>query len=173
MLVVIDAECTADFNSPWQLFLGHAVVCFWFQLEFWRRYAIARNTLQPHRSRCINEAWGCVPNKQSVKSKTLPLLANIISNFNHTPFCFQSFTFKKLKIILRFAEKHGKLALEECCRDAVLHGKCNYTYISNTISMYVSPDETSSVDRLSNSLKPINSDTVVTGIYKDDDTKYF
>ena len=44
--------------------------------------------------------------------------------------------------------------------------------IFNTISMYVSPDETSSVDRLSNSLKPINSDTVVTGIYKDDDTKY-
>ena len=62
--------------------------------------------------------------------------------------------------------------MEECCHDAVLHGKCNYTYISNTISMYArSPDE-ASVDRMSSTLKPASKDTVVTGIYKDDDEKY-
>ncbi len=75
--------------------------------------------------------------------------------------------------ILRYAEKYGKLALEECCRDAILCGKCNYTYIANTISMYARPAEEPKVDRMSSSLKPAASkDTVVTGIYKDDDSKY-
>lgn len=75
--------------------------------------------------------------------------------------------------ILRYAEKYGNLPLEECCRDAILCGKCNYTYIANTISMYARPAEEPKVDRMSSSLKPAASkDTVVTGIYKDDDSKY-
>lgn len=75
--------------------------------------------------------------------------------------------------ILRYAEKYGNLPLEECCRDAILCGKCNYTYIANTISMYARSAEEPKVDRMSSSLKPAASkDTVVTGIYKDDDSKY-
>ncbi len=104
---------------------------------------------------------------EGIGPNTKILIQRVIEKFEYPVQSFRS-----CFGILRFAEKHGKLALEECCRDAVLHGKCNYTYISNTISMYVSPDETSAVDRLSSSLKPINSDTVATGIYKDDDTKY-
>ena len=74
--------------------------------------------------------------------------------------------------ILRYAEKYGKLALEECCHDAILQGKCNYTYIANTISMYAKPTTEPLVDRLSSALKHAAKDTVVTGIYKDDDSKY-
>ena len=72
--------------------------------------------------------------------------------------------------ILRFAEKYGNDALESCCRDAVLYGKCSYNYISNTISMYAySTNE--KVDRMASSLKPI-SEEAVTGTYKDDDSQY-
>ena len=38
--------------------------------------------------------------------------------------------------------------------------------------MYASPAVTPSVDRLSSTLKPIDKNAVVTGIYKDDDAKY-
>src|SRR5699024_4524190 len=35
--------------------------------------------------------------------------------------------------ILRYAEKYSPEALERCCKDAVLAGRCNYSYICNTI----------------------------------------
>ena len=73
--------------------------------------------------------------------------------------------------ILRFAEKHGNHALEECCRDAILQGKCSYTYISNTISMYAEPT-VDPADRMRTTLKPADRDAVITGIYKDDDDRY-
>jgi transposase len=73
--------------------------------------------------------------------------------------------------ILRFAEKYGKNALENCCRDALLYGKCSYNYISNTVSAYASPGK-EKIDRMSNSLKPIDSSQVATGTYKDDDSQY-
>ena len=73
--------------------------------------------------------------------------------------------------ILRFAEKYGKAALEECCHEALLHGKCSYTYIANTISIYATPVR-EPVDRLCGTLKPVNREAVVTGIYKDNDDKY-
>jgi len=38
--------------------------------------------------------------------------------------------------------------------------------------MYAKPAEEPPVDRMSSTLKPIAKDTVVTGIYKDDDSKY-
>ena len=38
--------------------------------------------------------------------------------------------------ILRYAEKYSPEALERCCKDAVLAGRCNYSYICNTISTY-------------------------------------
>ena len=38
--------------------------------------------------------------------------------------------------------------------------------------MYAKPTAEPPVDRMSSTLKPIVKDTVVTGIYKDDDSKY-
>ena len=35
--------------------------------------------------------------------------------------------------IIGFAKKHGKEALEECCRQAIAAGKANYTFIKNSI----------------------------------------
>lgn len=73
--------------------------------------------------------------------------------------------------ILRFAEKYGKEALENCCHDAVCYGKCSYNYVSSTISVYATP-KASKPDRMSSSLKPVDAGQVVTGTYKDDDSQY-
>ena len=73
--------------------------------------------------------------------------------------------------ILRFAEKYGKEALENCCRDALLYGKCSYNYIHNTISVYAHPGK-DEFDRMANSLKPADESLAVTGLYKDDDSLY-
>ena len=73
--------------------------------------------------------------------------------------------------ILRFAEKYGKEALENCCRDAVICGKCSYNYVSNTISMYAHPGA-DKVDRMITSLKPVDDSRIITGTYKDDDSRY-
>ncbi len=69
--------------------------------------------------------------------------------------------------ILKYAEKYGKPALESCCHDAILHEKCTYTYIANTIKAYT-PEE-----------KPVRTELCkprevepVTGTYKDDDSQY-
>ena len=99
--------------------------------------------------------------------KTKILIERVIEKFQYPVQSFRS-----CFGILRYAEKYGKLALEECCHDAILHGKCNYTYIANTISMYARPAAEPLVDRLSSTLKPAVKDAVVTGIYKDDDSKY-
>ena len=83
-------------------------------------------------------------------------------------------SFRSYYGILRFAEKYSISALEECYREAILYGKCSYTCIASTISMYAEPAPTLA-DRLKSSLKPLkpyDEDTSVTGIYKDDDDKY-
>ena len=104
---------------------------------------------------------------ESIGPETKILIERVIEKFQYPVQSFRS-----CFGILRYAEKYGKLALEECCHDAILHGKCNYTYIANTISMYAKPAAEPPVDRMSSTLKPIAKDTVVTGIYKDDDSKY-
>ena len=73
--------------------------------------------------------------------------------------------------ILRFAERYSKEALENCCRDAITFGKCSYNYVSNAISAYDTPGK-KEIDRLSMSLKPLNDNVDVTGVYKDDDSQY-
>lgn len=73
--------------------------------------------------------------------------------------------------ILRLAEKVGNPALEACCRDAVLHGKCSYTYIANTISLYAEADNRTA-EKAVRQLKPADTEQTVTGIYKDDDERY-
>ena len=104
---------------------------------------------------------------ESIGPDTKVLIQRVIEKFEYPVQSFRS-----CFGILRYAEKYGKLALEECCHDAILQGKCNYTYIANTISMYAKPSTEPPVDRMSSTLKPAAKDTVVTGIYKDDDSKY-
>ena len=71
--------------------------------------------------------------------------------------------------ILRYAEKYNPETLESCCKDAVLAGKCNYSYICNTISTYHKepPRDTPSQNKSKES--PSSS---ISGTYKDDDSKY-
>ena len=103
---------------------------------------------------------------ERVGPETKILIQRVIEKFDYPVQSFRS-----CFGILRFAEKYGKAALEECCYDAILHGKCNYTYISNTISMYTKPVK-EPVNRMNSTLKPLNREAVVAGIYKDDDDKY-
>lgn len=71
--------------------------------------------------------------------------------------------------ILRFAERYSEKALESCCKDAILAGKCNYSYIANTIATYDVPGAAGQPKSIpaSRSIK-----TPVTGTYKDDDARY-
>ena len=71
--------------------------------------------------------------------------------------------------ILRYAEKYSPEALERCCKDAVLAGKCNYSYICNTISTYhKAPSQSPAPQSESNK----NISAAISGTYKDDDSKY-
>ena len=67
--------------------------------------------------------------------------------------------------ILKYAERYSPEALECCCRDAILAGKCNYSYICNTVSTYHKDAATQNKHESSNQ-------TVASGTYKDDDSKY-
>ena len=71
--------------------------------------------------------------------------------------------------ILRYAEKYSPEALERCCKDAVFAGRCNYSYICNTISTYHKEPLQSTMPQSSP-----NEDAAaaVSGAYKDDDSKY-
>ena len=66
-----------------------------------------------------------------VGPQTRILMDNVIKKFDHPVQSFRS-----CFGILKLADKHGKTALENCCRDAVLAGKCSYTYVANTIASY-------------------------------------
>ena len=71
--------------------------------------------------------------------------------------------------ILHYAEKYSSEALERCCKDAVLAGKCNYSYICNTISTY----HKEPVQNATPQSKPKEETAMaVSGTYKDDDSKY-
>lgn len=105
---------------------------------------------------------------ERIGPNTKILIKNVIEKFDYPVQSFRS-----CHGILRLAEKYGNTALEECCRAAILYGKCSYTYISGTISMYAE-SEKAPIDRTGSSLKPLThgEDAAVTGIYKDDDDKY-
>lgn len=88
-------------------------------------------------------------------------------------FDFPVQSFRSCFGILRFAEKYSGETLERCCRDAITAGKCNYSYIANTITSYdhaAAPAPVSKGIR-SADLKP-RRPKAVTGIYKDDDSRY-
>lgn len=71
--------------------------------------------------------------------------------------------------ILQYAEKYSPEALERCCKDAVLAGKCSYSYICNTVSAYHReplPAPAPQDKRREAAAAPVS------GMYKDDDNKY-
>ncbi len=102
----------------------------------------------------------------SIGPNTRTLIQRVIEKF-----AYPVQSYRSCFGILRFAEKYSKEALENCCKDAVLYGKCSYNYVSNTISMYAHPGATK-VDRMAASLKPVDYSQIVTGTYKDDDSQY-
>ena len=67
--------------------------------------------------------------------------------------------------ILRFAEKYGNEALEACCKNAILYGKCSYNYVSTTVSSFITLDSPQDQKLTSETSAPF-------GEYKDDDTQY-
>ena len=73
--------------------------------------------------------------------------------------------------ILRYAEKYSPEALERCCKDAVLAGRCNYSYICNTISTY-HKEPLQSIMPQSSPNDNEDAAAAVSGTYKDDDSKY-
>lgn len=71
--------------------------------------------------------------------------------------------------ILRCAEKYSPEALERFCKDSVLAGKCNYSYVSNTVSTYhIEPSH--QVEKFYKTSG--NASGTISGRYKDDDSKY-
>ena len=102
----------------------------------------------------------------NVGPNTRTLIQRVIDRFDYPVQSYRS-----CFGILRFAEKYGKNALENCCKDALLYGKCSYNYISNTVSTYVHPSK-KKFDRMANTLKPVDDSQIVTGTYKDDDSEY-
>lgn len=48
--------------------------------------------------------------------------------------------FRQAAGITGFAKKYGNEALEKCCLKALESGRCNYTFIKNTVAEFVSPD---------------------------------
>ena len=72
--------------------------------------------------------------------------------------------------ILRYTEKYSPEALECCSKDAVLAGKCNYSYICNPISTY---HKKPSQSKASQSKPNKDVETAISGTYKNADSKYF
>lgn len=70
--------------------------------------------------------------------------------------------------ILRYAERYSPDVLERCCKDAVWAGKCNYSYICNTVSAYHKEPLQSPIPQK----RKENVSTAISGTYKDDDSQY-
>lgn len=66
---------------------------------------------------------------ERIGPNTKILIQNVIEKFEYPVQSFRS-----CYGILRFAEKYGNPALEECCRNAVLYGKCSYTSYNRSSS---------------------------------------
>lgn len=99
-----------------------------------------------------------------VGPNTKILIENVMAKFNYPVQSFRS-----CFGILRYAENYGNETLERCCQDAIKCGKCNYTYVSNTITSYVKIPVAKSEPP---ALKPRQADQQVTGAFKDDDSHY-
>lgn len=99
---------------------------------------------------------------EAVGPQTRTLIERVTQRFDHPVQSFRS-----CFGILKLADKHGKDALEKCCGDAVIAGKCNYSYVANTISSYASCKANDGQE--SQRREP---NAPATGAYKDDASKY-
>lgn len=99
----------------------------------------------------------------AVGPETRKVIDHVMQSF---PYAVQSF--RSCVGILGFERRYGKKALEACCRAAVLEGRCNYSYIKNTIVDFVDGD----VPEPPLQPEDIADDAIVSGRYKDDDSAY-
>lgn len=84
-------------------------------------------------------------------------------------FTFPVQSFRSCFGILNYAKRYSANTLERCCEAALLAGRCNYTFITNTISSYV---EVENEDNKNLESKKEDSEIAVTGAYKDNDEEY-
>ena len=105
-----------------------------------------------------------VPYFQQKASRVGPATRELIDQVIQR-FSYPVQSFRSCFGILRFAERYSPEALEDCCHDAILAGRCNYSYVANTITTYCRKEQQSEY-------RPDMSPEVVTGTYKDDDSKY-
>ena len=69
--------------------------------------------------------------------------------------------FRRCAGVLGYAKRKGKAVLEACCADAVRGGKCNYSYIKNTIADYevvAEPEATAGPEAAKEPVKPYKVD---------------
>ena len=105
-----------------------------------------------------------VPYFQQKASRVGPATRELIDQVIQR-FSYPVQSFRSCFGILRFAERYSPEALEDCCHDAILAGRCNYSYVANTITTYCRKEQQSEY-------RQDKSPEVVTGTYKDDDSKY-
>ncbi len=105
----------------------------------------------------------------AIGPQTKAAIQSVIEKFNYPVQAYRS-----CFGILRFAEKYGKDALENCCKEALIYGKCSYNYISNAISTYANTEKNESVklNRTENPFKTAKKNEEVTGVFKDEDSQY-
>lgn len=68
--------------------------------------------------------------------------------------------------ILNYAKRYTPETLERCCHDAFAAGRCNYTYICNTITAYIEEAKPQMKK------KSTEAATNTSGTFKDDDSRY-
>ena len=102
----------------------------------------------------LNKASGIGPNTKAVIDAVIKKFKYPVQSFRS---CFG---------ILRFAQRYSPDTLEMCCEAALKANRCNYTYISNTISAF---------QRVETEEKPKDTkqeQPAARGIYQDDDRRY-
>lgn len=96
----------------------------------------------------------------AIGPQTRMLIDNVVKRFDYPVQSFRS-----CFGIIKLANRHGKEALERCCQDALLRGRCNYTYIANTIASY-------KIEGSDSHKEPCEEAESLTGVFKDDDSRY-
>lgn len=96
----------------------------------------------------------------AIGPQTRMVIDNVVKRFDYPVQSFRS-----CFGIIKLANRHGKEALERCCQDALLRGRCNYTYIANTIASY-------KVEGSDSHKEPSEEADSLTGVFKDDDSRY-
>ena len=102
----------------------------------------------------LNKASGIGPSTKAVIDAVIKKFKYPVQSFRS---CFG---------ILRFAQRYSPATLEMCCEAALKANRCNYTYISNTISAFQSV-ETEEKPKDTKQAQP-----AARGIYQDDDSRY-